>query len=74
MTTAGSLRELVGLCRASGADVVGAGALVDRSSGGLDWDLPWEALVRIAVEQHPADACPQCHAGVPVVKPGSRPG
>ena len=74
VTTAGSLRELVALCRASGAEVVGAGALVDRSGGRVRWDVPWAALVEIEVEQHAPESCPQCAAGVPTMKPGSRPG
>jgi orotate phosphoribosyltransferase len=73
VTTAGSLRELVSLCRAARARVVGAAALVDRSGGTVEWDLPWSSLVEIEVEQHPPEACPQCAAGIPVVKPGSRP-
>jgi orotate phosphoribosyltransferase len=74
VTTAGSLKELIALCRASGAEVVGAGALVDRSGGRLEWDIPWSALVEIEVEQHAAESCPQCAAGLPAIKPGSRPG
>ena len=73
VTTAGSLKELIALCRASGAEVVGAGALVDRSGGRLDWDIPWAALVEIEVEQHAAGSCPLCAARLPIIKPGSRP-
>ena len=74
VTTAGSLREIVTLCRAAGAEVVGAGALVDRSGGRLRWDIPWSSLVEIDVEQHPPESCPQCAGGSVAVKPGSRPG
>lgn len=74
VTTAGSLRELVSLCRSAEADVIGAAALVDRSGGGIEWDLPWAALVELEVEQHPPESCPQCASGIPTVKPGSRPG
>lgn len=74
VTTAGSLRELVSLCRAAQTEVVGVGALVDRSGGRLEWDVPWVSLVEIEVEQHRPETCPQCAAGVPAVKPGSRPG
>ena len=74
VTTAGSLKELVALCRASGAEVVGAGALVDRSGGRVEWEIPWAALVRVEVEQHAAESCPQCALGLPAIKPGSRPG
>lgn len=73
VTTAGSIREVLALCRSAGADVVAAAAVVDRSAGGVAWDVPWASLVEIAVEQHAPESCPQCAAGVPVVKPGSRP-
>ncbi len=74
VTTAGSLRELAALCRASQAEVVGVAALVDRSAGGVEWDVPWASLVEIEVEQHRPESCPQCAAGIPAVKPGSRRG
>ncbi|HUF88352.1 MAG TPA: orotate phosphoribosyltransferase [Gemmatimonadota bacterium] len=74
VTTAGSLRELVALCRAAEAEVAGAAALVDRSGGRVEWDLPWTSLIEIEVEQHRPESCPQCAAGIPAVKPGSRPG
>ncbi|HET6362391.1 MAG TPA: orotate phosphoribosyltransferase, partial [Gemmatimonadota bacterium] len=73
VTTAGSIREVVSLCRSAGANVVGAAAVVDRSAGGVAWDVPWASLVEIAVEQHAPEKCPLCKAGIPVVKPGSRP-
>lgn len=74
VTTAGSLRELVALCRGAGADVVGLASLVDRSGGGVEWELPWASLVAIEVPRHPPASCPQCAAGIPAVKPGSKPG
>ncbi|HJU86043.1 MAG TPA: phosphoribosyltransferase family protein, partial [Gemmatimonadota bacterium] len=74
VTTAGSIRELVALSRSAGAEVVGAAAVVDRSAGAVTWDVPWAALVEIEVEQRSPENCPQCAAGIPVVKPGSRPG
>jgi orotate phosphoribosyltransferase len=74
VTTAGSLRELVALCKEAGADVVGLASLVDRSGGSVEWELPWASLVAIEVPRHRPEACPQCAAGIPAVKPGSRPG
>ena len=74
VTTAGSIREVIALCRSAGAEIVAAAAVVDRSAGGALWEVPWASLVEIAVEQHAPESCPQCAAGVPVVKPGSRPG
>lgn len=74
VTTAGSLRELVSLCREAQAEVVGVATLVDRSGGRVEWDVPWASLVAIEVEQHRPESCPQCAAGISAVKPGSRPG
>lgn len=73
VTTATSLRELLERVRESGARLVGVAALVDRSGGTVDWNEPFVALAAIGGVQVPPEECPQCAAGVPVVKPGSRP-
>jgi orotate phosphoribosyltransferase len=73
VTTAASLRELIQVVEARGAEVVGVASLVDRSGGRVSWDVPAVRLVRLDPVQHPAEACPQCRAGIPVQKPGSRP-
>lgn len=73
VTTAASIGEVVALCRKAGAEVVGVGAVVDRSAAGVVWEVPWASLVEIAVEQHAPESCPQCAGAIPVVKPGSRP-
>jgi len=73
VTTAGSLRELVQIVEARGARVVGVASLVDRSGDGMSWEVPAVHLIRLEPVQFPPDACPQCRAGIPVEKPGSRP-
>ncbi len=72
LTTGGSTRETLEVARASGAEVVGVAALVDRSGGRATLNVPTWALVRLNLETYPAEECPQCHAGLPVEKPGSR--
>lgn len=73
ITTGGSLREVAALVRAAGADVVGVGSLVDRSSGrDLAFGAPLEALVTVEVPTYAPSECPLCEQGVPLVKPGSR--
>lgn len=72
VTTAGSVRELIDLCSACEAEVVGAAVLVDRSGGELEWDLPIVSLVRLEGTQWEPEACPMCAEGVPTAKPGSR--
>jgi orotate phosphoribosyltransferase len=72
VTTGGSTRETMDVARAAGAVVVGACAIVDRSGGTQGLDVPFHALLPMAVQTYQPDACPLCAQGVPVVKPGSR--
>jgi orotate phosphoribosyltransferase len=73
VTTGGSTRETIEVARAAGAHVVGAAAIIDRSvETGATLDVPFHALARIELPTYPANACPLCAAGIPVVKPGSR--
>jgi len=72
VTTGGSTKETMAVARASGARVVGAGAIIDRSGGNTDLDVPFDTLVSLTLATHQPDACPMCAAGQPIVKPGSR--
>jgi orotate phosphoribosyltransferase len=72
VTTGGSTRETMSVARASGAVVVGAAAIVDRSGGRRDLDVPFRALAEVSLPTYQPDTCPLCAAGQPVVKPGSR--
>jgi orotate phosphoribosyltransferase len=72
VTTGGSTRETMEVARAAGATVVGAGAIIDRSSGRASLDVPFAALATLSLPTYEPAACPLCAAGVPVVKPGSR--
>jgi orotate phosphoribosyltransferase len=80
ITTGGSTRETIQVANASGARVVGAAAIVDRTASpgsgrasGITLDVPFHALLAIALPTYEPDACPLCAQGLPVVKPGSRP-
>lgn len=70
-TTGGSTRETIGIVEQAGGRVVAAGALIDRSGGKLDWDVPAKALIEISIPSHEAFECPQCRQGEPITKPGS---
>jgi orotate phosphoribosyltransferase len=73
ITTGGSTHDVVEVLRAAGAEVVAAGSIIDRSGGQADVGVPRVALATMKVVAHQPDECPMCKAGVPVVKPGSRP-
>ena len=72
VTTGLSTRETIEVARAAGAEVVGAAALVDRSSGGARLDVSFEALLAVDLPTWDPAACPLCGQGLEVVKPGSR--
>jgi orotate phosphoribosyltransferase len=73
VTTGGSTRETIELARAAGADVVAAAAIIDRSGGQQQIDVPFHALAIVSLPTYPPESCPLCAASQPVVKPGSRP-
>ena len=72
MTTGGSTRETIEVAKAAGGQVVGTASIVDRSGGTIRFDVPFVALLEIALPTYDPDQCPLCAQGVPVVKPGSR--
>ena len=73
MTTGGSTRETMEVAKAAGGQVVGTASIVDRSGGAIRFDVPFAALLEIALPTYDPEQCPLCAQGLPVVKPGSRP-
>ncbi len=72
ITTGGSTREAADVAIAAGAHVLGAAAIIDRSSDLTRLNLPLFALVKMAVPAYPPESCPLCARNVPISKPGSR--
>ena len=72
VTTGSSTRETIDVAHASGADVVGAAAIIDRSGGQQRLAVPFHALAVVSLPTYPPESCPLCLAGQPVAKPGSR--
>ncbi len=72
ITTGGSTKEVIDVVKQKGAKLIGVGAIVDRSSGGVDFGVRFEGLVKLTIETFKESACPLCKNGIPVVKPGSR--
>jgi orotate phosphoribosyltransferase len=48
--------------------VVGVGFLIDRTSGGVDFGLPFYACHAMQVESYSPDDCPLCRQGLPLVQ------
>ncbi|MDR6224762.1 orotate phosphoribosyltransferase [Desmospora profundinema] len=72
VTTGGSVKEVVDLLESMGADIVGIGAIVDRSGGKAAFRHPFRALMNHTIQSYAPEECPLCDQGIPVIKPGSR--
>jgi len=71
-TTGGSVKEVINVLKASGAELIGVTAVVDRSGGNAVFDAPYFSLLQYEVTNHDPKDCPLCESGVPAIKPGSR--
>lgn len=72
LTTGGSTRETIETLRASGADVVAAASIIDRSSGLADVGVPRIALAELNIPSVKPTECEACARGDRAIKPGSR--
>ncbi len=72
VTTGGSAAEAIAVVERHGAEVVAAGAIIDRSAGGHPFTVPFESLLELGLESWPPAECPLCRDGGRVEKPGSR--
>jgi orotate phosphoribosyltransferase len=71
-TTGGSTRETIGVVEQEDGLVVAAGALIDRTGGRIEWNVPACALLEMEVPSYEPDDCPLCRAGESTTRPGSR--
>ena len=74
VTTGKSTLEVADLLRSMGAKILAVASLIDRTGGQGGLDFPHFALLPVRAATFAPESCPLCAAGVPVVKPGSRPG
>lgn len=72
VTTGLSSREAIKAIEAAGGEVIAAGALVDRSNGQAQFDVPFFPLITLDVPTYEPDALPPELAALPAIKPGSR--
>ena len=72
VSTGLSIRECIEAIRNTGAVVVAAACLIDRSAGEAEIGVPLVSLVEYKVPAYPADALPPELAAIPAIKPGSR--
>ena len=73
VTTGKSTLETVAVAERAGAKVVAAASIINRG-GGDEMNVPYVSLAEARFPTYAADALPDHLRGVPVIKPGSRPG
>jgi orotate phosphoribosyltransferase len=71
-TTGGSTEETIQVVQEAGGRVVGAGALIDRSGGKVEFSVESQALLGLKIDSYEPEDCPQCREGSVAYKPGSR--
>lgn len=72
VTTGRSLFEVRDLVKTYGAEIVGFGALIDRSGGKVDFGYPMKALTRVDADTWETTDCPMCKDGKELTQRGSR--
>jgi orotate phosphoribosyltransferase len=72
VTTGLSSREAIAAITAAGGNVIGACALVDRSTGTADLGVPFAALIQLNFPTYAPEELPAELADIPAIKPGSR--
>ena len=71
-TTGGSVREIMQVGQERQGQIVGVGAILNRSPGQIDLGVPLHALAMLQMQNYQPDACPLCQQWSQAVKPGSR--
>ncbi len=69
VSTGGSVQRLLDHLESHPAQVVGVGAVADRSEGRANFKVPFRAAWSLAVQQWPAADCPLCAQGQPLRRP-----
>jgi orotate phosphoribosyltransferase len=72
ITTGGSIKEVIELIKAKGAQVVAVCALANRSPSKIDFGVRCVSLLQLEIKNYPPGDCPLCKQGIRLVKPGSR--
>jgi len=70
VTTGGSVREVLDIVRAHGAETVAVGIIVQRQPA--DFGVPAVTMLELPVVSYDPADCPQCANDEPLTEPGSR--
>jgi orotate phosphoribosyltransferase len=71
ITTGGSVREIIDICKSNGAEVDAVVSIVNRSEN-VDFGIPYYYLVKFDIEKYSPENCPLCKKGIEIDYPGSK--
>ena len=71
ITTGGSVREIIDICKSGGAQVKAVVSIVNRSEN-VDFGVPYYYLVKFDIDKYSPDNCPLCKKGIELYYPGSK--
>jgi orotate phosphoribosyltransferase len=70
-TTGGSVKRVLELVKALGAEPIAVGAIVDRSGSTIEFGVPFLKLITLNLQTYTPADCPMCAQGTTAIKPGS---
>ncbi len=70
LTTGKSIREVIEVVEKARGQLIGIGVMVDRSERELNFGVPLYSCIQSSTVTYPADDCPLCKAGVPLIRMG----
>src|SRR3972149_3819229 len=71
ITTGGSVKEVIEICRKSKAKVKAIVSIVDRSEK-LEFEYPYYYLIKLAIDKYEPSRCRLCGENLPLIYPGSK--
>ena len=72
VTTGKSALEVAALLSSMNVQIAAIGSILDRTGGDNSFQVPFVALMKLALPTYPSDDCPACIDGLPIDRPGSR--
>ncbi|MGM0364933.1 MAG: orotate phosphoribosyltransferase [Actinomycetota bacterium] len=70
ITTGGSVKEVIEICRQNKAEVLAVVSIVDRSEG-IDFKLFYNFLIKLEIDKFLSQECTMCRQGKAIDTPGS---
>ena len=71
ITTGGSVKEVIEICKERGARIKAVVSIIDRSDG-VSFEYPYYYLIKLRIDIYKPSECRLCKENLPLVYPGSK--